>query len=429
MQVRAILEKLRQRPRRRIKRQISRALDKEITRQNRAILKDLRIRRDQQKAQETAERIAQRHENALARKSGRAELADRKRELRKELRAQRDAIRESRRRVPSLKDYQVTEHLANRHYPAGLHAGLPTNTDGPGPFARAPFSALRKPITESQLCDWAASMNVTIPKEVEDKCADIDRLTTHASPYRSVGWDDPGDWPPHDPDTAPMWARLSGAALQALPRIVYYGDDLEPWEEIRGLVGALAALRIAEHLGIGRALDRLVDSTPFLTIKNGHDPGSLNTQLLTQLGLDPATHYNLAEAGNVPTLPLDRYIGTVGARLTARLTTRQNRWEGTAHDLLRAALYHEIAETAWTIANDGEFPLEYGWPPDWAVLLALAHYNVWPPADTPRAALAAFLARGAEQLRSTGDRQPTLGELRTHAQLAGFTLIPGGVHH
>jgi hypothetical protein len=104
-------------------------------------------------------------------------------------------------------------------------------------------------------------------------------------------------------------------------------------------------------------------------------------------------------------------------------------WGHDAEDVLRAELYATLAEEAWTLMNGGTFPWEYRWPPELAAVMALAHFNVWPPPDTTPAQLADWLARATRAARDAAPSWPRLESLHDAARAAGITLRPGLVAH
>lgn len=297
------------------------------------------------------------------------------------------------------------------------------------PFPRGLATSPRITIPLETLCDILRALRIPTHGRLTIQCAAAQGTIRRASPWRAVGWDRDPDYPPGAPSMAPWLVQRASATLVALPRLLTHADALTPADEAWALAQGLSALRLLSALGVGDTFQRLAPWLPHLDARNHARPTPDLPPCRSTPCLDPHCGLPLPECGALHTIPLDAYLHTVGPTLGADVDRRLRTWTGAPLDQLRAELYASFAEEAWTLANGGTFPFEYAWPPDLAVVMALCHYNRWPPPTTHPSQLASFLAAATPTAAHSAPRWPTLAQLEQHAHRAGFALHPGLVAH
>jgi hypothetical protein len=446
-----VLAALRQRPRKQVRRQIARRTQAVLREQQRVI--DRQYREERHKAEKllAEQKRFDREADARVRREARAELARAKRELRAAARARAQAIREHRdtpAELPAELDHLFRQMGADRAHDALVRAtqtGLPSASPPPGPHGVPPPTTLlqppspglttgspttsRAPVTDLDLCAWLRAFNLDPPDELVITCRDLSLYAQRRSPWRSVGWDAPDHYLGFDRDGVRWLADGAARSLRLLPRLALAGDYLPRELELAHLMTALHSLRLLADLGIADTAQRLL---PFAHHAHGRFHPNVPADLpcphpapcpYAACGL-PLPELSGARTAALPEL-VTRSAELVGPVLDRRMAT----WSQDPTDELRATLYAQLAEEAWSLATGDPEPFRYEWPPPLKLLLSLAHFNVWPPPDASPHQLEAFLDLGSQAQAEADPHLVTLDILRQIARSVGLTLHPGRVTH
>lgn len=293
-----------------------------------------------------------------------------------------------------------------------------------------PFDPTKRQTTDlDTFARMLHALGIRPRKALELHLAHATRTIVKHSPWRAVGWDRDPDWPPEEPGLAPFLVAKATRVLVGLPRLILADAFADADQEIDALASAVTALRILNHAGATDTFTRCHEWLGALTVRHHPvDPGGGNPCRTPDCQRDDCG-LPLAELDGERSLPLALYLDTIGPKLTAALDKRAATWTGTPKDQLRAELYATLAEEAWTMANGGTTPYSIHWRPDTAPLMALAHFNRWPPRGTTRDQLKHFLDLAEHAATRSAPHWPELRELEAAAHASGFTLAPGAVTH
>jgi hypothetical protein len=278
-------------------------------------------------------------------------------------------------------------------------------------------------------CELTAALGVTLPRDLALDCAQAQQELRRGSPYYAIGWDNPGDWPPGAPSMAPWLAERAAHTLTALPRILAHPDLLSPADEAWALAHGLTALRILTALGAQDTFTRLAPFAAAFTARNHPTGRPYPPPCRTPSCRDPDCTLPLLELPHQGARTLPDYLHGAAATLGAQYARRLPTWTTDPLDQLRAELLATFTEEAWTLANGGSFPFEYAWPPPLAVVIALAHFNRWPPPTSTLDQLQGFLDRAAPIAAAAAPHWPKLRDLEDAARGVNLTLVPGAVTH
>jgi hypothetical protein len=408
-----------------VARQIARRAAAVLNQEQRALIKQARDER--LKAEELQKRLAQfdRERATRQRREARVELAERKRALR----AAGKKLAEKRRRDPgalpevpaAIRDAWIAGDLSLAAQIGPRAAGGGSAPDFTRHLRDSPPVVIPLPT----FCDMIADLAVAVPPALAVACESARGAIVRHSPWRAVGWDRPPDWPPGAPGMAPWLAARASHTLTALPRLLAYPEALEPADETWALAQGVSALRILAALGVQDTFSRLAPHIDQLTARAHPRASGSPYACHADPCLDTRCGLPMPECNNERSLPLRDYLHATAATLGPIVDRRMRTWTGAPLDQLRAELYATFTEDAWTLANDGACPFEYGWPPELAAVMACAHFNRWPPPATERPHLAAFLDRATQAARAAEPRWPTLLDLEECARATGFELVPG----
>lgn len=299
----------------------------------------------------------------------------------------------------------------------------------PPPYKRHAADSPKIELSYASFCELARVLGVTLPPQLALECALALDQVRHRSPYHAVGYDHDNAWPPGAPGMAPWLVKRAAHTLTALPRLLSYSAALSPADEAWALAHGLTALRILDAVGVQDTFARLAPLADAYVARNHPARHQEQAHCQRDACRAPRCSLPLPECDDRASVPLDVYAHLAAPHLGQVVAQRMQSWTGEPLDQLRAELYATLTEEAWSLANGGTFPWEYTWPPELAVVMALAHYNTWPTPDTPLQVLKAFLDRAAEVAKATDPSWPQLEALRACARGVGLQLQAGLVAH